>query len=96
MKRSQTEMFRYLCNILSEELHLTPPASAGLIRLAIKDQFGPFKPIEQLNFKDYKEICNNALKDRLVRIKVHNIEQIIERIVIQLVQNQSLIIMENV
>ncbi len=96
MKRSKTEMFRYLSNILSEELNLSPPASAGLIRLAVKDQFGPFKPIEQLNFKDYKTICNNALKERLIRIKVHNIDQIINRIFVQLVQNQSLIIMENV
>jgi hypothetical protein len=87
-------MFRYLTNILSEELQLTPPASAGLIRLAIKDQFGPFKPIEQLNLKDYKIICNNSLKERLQKIKVINAENIIERIEIQLIQNQSLIIIE--
>lgn len=89
-------MFRYLSNILSEELHLSLPASAGLIRLAIKDQFGPFKPIEHLNFKDYKIICNNSLKARLQKIKLINVEQIIERLEIKLVQNQSLIIMETV
>jgi hypothetical protein len=96
MKRSKTGMLRYLSNILSEELNLSLPASAGLIRLAIKDQFGPFKPIEQLNLKDYKTVCNDALKARLHKIDVHDFEQIIERILIKLVQNQSLIIMENV
>ncbi|MHA1931840.1 MAG: hypothetical protein ACW96X_04820 [Promethearchaeota archaeon] len=89
-------MIRYLGNILSEEVNLTPPASAGLIRLAIKDEFGPFKLIGHLDFKDYKKSCENALKDRLKKLGVENIDQIIERIIDELIQHQSLITMEQV
>ena len=90
------EMIKYLSIILSEEVNLTPSASGGLIRLAIKDEIGPFKPIKQLDLKDYKTSCENALKKRLQKLGVDNIDQIIKRIVNELIQNQSLIIMENV
>ncbi|MHA2182176.1 MAG: hypothetical protein ACXAAH_12220 [Promethearchaeota archaeon] len=90
------EMIKYLSIILSKEINLTPSASGGLIRLAIKDEIGPFKPIQQLELKDYKASCENALKHRLKKLKVNNIDQIIERIVNDLIQNQSLITMEKV
>ena len=90
------EMIKYLSLILSEEISLSPSASGGLIRLAIKDEVGPFKPIKQLDLKDYRNSCANALKERLQKLSVDNIDQIIERIVNELIQNQSLITMENV
>ena len=90
------EMIKYLSIILSEEVNLSPSASGGLIRLAIKDEIGPFKPITQLDLNDYKNSCENALKHRLQKLSVDNIDQIIERLVNELIQNQSLITMENV
>ena len=90
------EMIKYLSIILSEEVNLSSAASGGLIRLAIKDEIGPFKPLKQLDLKDYKTSCENALKERLQKLSVENIDQIIERLVNELIQNQSLITMESV
>ncbi|MHA2338343.1 MAG: hypothetical protein ACXACX_13635 [Candidatus Hodarchaeales archaeon] len=90
------EMIKYLSIILSEEVKLSPSACGGLIRLAIKDEIGPFKPIRQLDLKDYKTSCANALKERLKKLSVDNIDQIIERLVNELIQNQSIITMEKV
>ncbi|MFX0024122.1 MAG: hypothetical protein ACFE9S_17475 [Candidatus Hermodarchaeota archaeon] len=90
------EMIKYLSIILSEQIDLSPSASAGLIRLAIKDTVGPFKPINQLNFKDYKISCEINLKKRLQKLNINNINQIIISILDELVQNQSLITMEKV
>jgi len=89
------EMIKYLSIILSEEVNLSP-ASGGLIRLAIKDEIGPFKPIKQLDLKDYRNSCENALKERLQKLGVNKIDKIIERILDELIQNQSLITMEKV
>jgi len=56
------KMIKYYSIILSEEMSLSSSASGGLIRLAIKDEIDPFKPTEQLDLKDYKSSCENALK----------------------------------
>jgi len=90
------EMIKYLSIILSEEVNLTTPASSGLIRLAIKDEIGPFKPIKQLNLEEYQKCLENALKERLKNLNVANIDQIIEKLVKELIQIQSLLTMENV
>jgi hypothetical protein len=90
------EMIKYLSIILSEQVNLSPSASAGLIRLAIKDEVGPFKPINQLKFKDYKNSCENRLRERLKKLDLENIDQIVRRLLNKLVQNQSLITMEKV
>lgn len=89
-------MIKYLSLFLSEEINLSPSASGGLIRLAIKDEVGPFKPLKQLDFRDYRNSCENALKERLQKLNVDNIDQIIERILNELIQIQSLITMEKV
>ena len=90
------EMIKYLSIILSEQVNLSPSACGGLIRLAVKDEIGPYKPTNQLNLEDYKKSCENALKHRLEKLGVDNIDQIITRIVNELIQNQSLITMETV
>lgn len=90
------EMIKYLGIILSEKIDLSPSASAGLIRLSIKDTVGPFKPIKRLKFKDYQLSCEIHLKNRLQKLNINNIDQIIKRILDELVQNQSLITMEKV
>jgi len=89
-------VIKYLSIVLSEEVNLSPSASGGLIRLAIKDEIGPFKPFKQLDLNDYKTSCENALKKRLQKLGVNDIDQIIKRIVNELIQNQSLITMEKV
>jgi len=88
------EMIKYLSIILAEEIKLSPSASSGLIRLAIKDEIGPFTPLHHLNLSDYKTSCENALRRRLSKLGVVNIDQIIKRLMIELIKNQSLATME--
>ncbi|MFX0030400.1 MAG: hypothetical protein ACFE8B_14405 [Candidatus Hermodarchaeota archaeon] len=90
------EMIKYLSILLSNEVNLSTSASGGLIRLAIKDETGPFKPLKQLDLKDYIDVCENALKERLKKLNVKRVDQIIERLVSELTKNQSLITMEKV
>ena len=90
------EMIKYLSTILSEQVNLSPSASGGLIRLAIKDEIGPFKPTKQLTLNDYQTSCENALRRRLSNLGVVNIDQIIKCLVIELIRNQSLATMEKI
>ncbi|MEJ2293907.1 MAG: hypothetical protein P8Y23_03995 [Candidatus Lokiarchaeota archaeon] len=47
----------------AERLYISPPAARGLLKLVIKDGFGPFKPLEQLTFNDYKGVLRNEVKN---------------------------------
>lgn len=90
------EMIRYLSIVLSEEINLSRAASGGLIRLAIKEEVGPYKPIEQLTLNDYLSICQNSLGKRLQRLGIAETSQIITYIKQEIIKNQSLATMEKV
>ena len=90
------EIINILGKSLANNLNISPPAARGLIKLSIKDEFGPFKPITQLNYEDFKLIINQSLKQRLINLKVVNIDLIIEIMLEVLKQNQSLITMAGI
>ena len=41
------EIYNYLGDILADKIKISPPAARGLIKLAIKDELGSFKPLIQ-------------------------------------------------
>jgi len=67
-----------------------------LIKLAIKDEIGPFKPIYQINFSELELTLQNSLKNRISKLEITNTNEIIEFILKELVENQSLITMSKV
>ncbi len=90
------EIINFLGEILSKKIGISPPAARGLIKLAIKDQIGPFSQIESLNFNSLKKVIENTLKDRLIKINVNNIPILIKELVEQLTKNQSLMVMDSI
>jgi hypothetical protein len=85
------EIIKILGKSLAENLQISSPAARGLIKLSIKDEFGPFNPISQLNYENFKSIINHSLRKRLINLKVPNYKTIIDIMLEVLKQNQSVI-----
>jgi hypothetical protein len=90
------EIYKFLGDLLSERINISPPAARGLLRLSIKDEFGPFKPIEQLDYEDLLSVILNSLPIRLKKLEVKSIEKLISFLAEELTKNQSLITMSSV
>jgi hypothetical protein len=86
----------YLGDLLSEKIGISTSASRGLIKLSIKEEFGPFKPISDIGLKDYQDVINNSLKLRLQNLKISNFEEIVNLLLKELITHQSLVTMEKV
>ena len=90
------EIIKYLAFVLSNEIDISQTATNGLIKLAIKDQLGPFFPLNKINYENLKLTIEQSLKSRLIKLKVQNIEKIIRLLIIELTNNQSLITLSNI
>lgn len=90
------QIINHLAEFLSKKIQISATASRGLIKLAIKDEIGPFVPFNQITLKDYQVIIRNSLKKRLQRLNVENFEEIIELLVNELITHQSLVLMEKI
>ncbi|TFG27035.1 MAG: hypothetical protein EU532_08385 [Promethearchaeota archaeon] len=62
-----------------------------MIKLAIKDEFGPFKPLNQLDYLDFKKVFLNSFQNRLVKLEVKDVKGMVDFLVLELTTNQSLI-----
>lgn len=85
------EVIYILAEKLSQKIHISPPASRGLLKLAIKDEVGPFKPLNQLDYDDFKNSIEKALRMRLDKLNIKNPHEIIKYLIIELRSIQSLI-----
>ena len=90
------QIINQLAEILSEKVGISALASRGLIKLAIKEEFGPFKPSNQIGLRDFICLIQNSLKLRLQKLNVENLEEIINYLLDELVNHQSLITMERI
>ncbi|MFW9936737.1 MAG: hypothetical protein ACFFD5_03765 [Candidatus Thorarchaeota archaeon] len=90
------EIINILGNGLANKISISPPAARGLIKLSIKDEIGPFKPLELINYDDLKSTIQNSLKARLKNLQIFNTEMIISDLMDILNKNQSLITMAGV
>ncbi len=90
------QIIYYLGYILSERIGISVAASRGLIKLAIKDQFGPFKKLETLGVRDFQNFINNALKKRLQNLSITNYQEIVQYLLDEVLKNQSIITMEKI
>ena len=85
------EIINFLAEILAFEIAISPAAARGLIKLAFKDKFGPFKDINEIDLQDLKNVVMDSLKARLVELNIKNVEEIINKLGNELILNQSLI-----
>ncbi|MBD3341069.1 MAG: hypothetical protein GF353_18325 [Candidatus Lokiarchaeota archaeon] len=85
------EIIKYLGERMAQKIEISPPAARGLLKLAIKDEMGPFTPLNQVNFNDLKKVIQNSLFNRLDGLKVNNLKEIVKDLLEELTQNQSLI-----
>lgn len=84
-----------LINILGESLagqtKLGSMPSKGFIRLAIKDDFGD----KNIDIKDLKYMLKNGLKNRLIKLKVPNYDDVLLHLEHTLMENQSVLTLSN-
>ncbi len=85
------EIINILGDALAKKIGLSTPASRGLIKLAIMDEHGPFKSIDTLNFDDFALVIKNSLHERLSNLEIQNLDNIIKKLHLTLIKNQSLI-----
>ena len=81
---------------MANHINISPPAARGLLRLAIKDQVGPFKLMNEIFYKDLKITINNSLKYRLEHLDLPNVDDIVKNLLDSLSRNQSLMTMGKV
>ena len=85
------EVINILAEKLSQKINISPPAARGLLKLAIKEEVGPFKPLNQLDYDDFKNSIEKALRIRLDKLNIENPHEIIVYLITELRSIQSLI-----
>ena len=90
------EIISYLGEYISNSINISSPAARGLLKLALKEELGPFKPLEQINYRGFKLTIENSLKKRLLKLDLKQTDVIIEILLDKLVKFQSLISMSNI
>ena len=90
------EIINIIGAFLAQRVNLSPPAGRGLLKLAIKDELGPFKPYDILEYEDLKNVISKSLKQRLENLEIYGADSIIKELVNILNKNQSLLTMSKV
>lgn len=91
------EIIKFLAEYLSIKLNFSPAATRGLLKLAIQDELGPLKQVEEINFKELKLVIKNSLQKRLEKLQseqkiiIQDISLVVNDTLHQLIEGQSLI-----
>lgn len=85
-------MIKFLGEKLAQKIDKKVMPSTGFIRLAIRDDYGTSK---DLSIQNIKHSLENGLKERLKKINIQNIDEIISYLVRILLENQALLSMTN-
>lgn len=93
---SKIQIIFFLGELLSKEIGISEAASRGLIKLAIKEELGPYQELNTIDLRDYQKIIQNSLKNRLLKLNIENFKQIIDVLLKEILENQSLITMEKI
>lgn len=70
--------------------------TAGLMRLAVKDTFSNKEDHTDLSFKEVKQVFIKGLKERLEKLSIKNVDEIVEEMISELKKHQSLFTMARV
>jgi hypothetical protein len=90
------QIIYYLGELISEKIGISPSASRGLLKLSIKDEFGPYESLESLGLTHYQKVIQNSLKKRFIDLKVENFEKLVNLLLDELMKHQSLLTMEKI
>ena len=90
------DIISFLGERLSGKIKKAVMPTTGFIRLSIKDEFGSDVNTKKLTYKDFKQVIQNSLKQRLKNIKVANLDTVIQEMLTDLQDNQSLLTMMTV
>ena len=90
------DIIKHLGGRLADLINISAPAARGLIKLAIKDEVGPFKPLNQITFNEFKNTIENSLRKRLINLEISTFELIVQYLLRELTDYQSLITMGGV
>ena len=82
--------------ILSKKIDKSLIPTAGLMRLAVKDTFPNKMDHTDLSFKEVKQVFSMGLKQRLEKLLIKNVEDIIKEMISELKKHQSLFTMARV
>ena len=92
----EVDIIYYLGNVLASRINISPTASRGLLKLSVKDELGPFTKFELVKFDNLKNVVNNSLRARLTKLNILDLDDVIQNLLKELTDNQSLITMANV
>ncbi|MBN1800244.1 MAG: hypothetical protein JW891_01985 [Candidatus Lokiarchaeota archaeon] len=90
------EIINYLGIHLAQLVQISPLAARGLIKLAIKDELGPYFQFDKIKFQELKLTISNSLKIRIQKLKNIETDKVIKKLEEELIENQSLITMSKV
>jgi len=90
------EIIKVLGLFLSNQVKISPTAARGLIKLAIKDEIGPFTDFSKITYVNLQNVIENSLRKRLTHFKIQDIDTLIEQLSEELKKNQSLITLANI
>jgi hypothetical protein len=90
------QIINHLAEVLSSKINISATASRGLIKLAIKDEIGPFEPLNKIGLKEYQATIQNSLRKRFQKLNLENFEELVGLLLNELVSHQSLILMEKI
>ena len=90
------QIIYYLGELISKRIGISQSASRGLLKLSIKDEFGPYESIESLRLTHYQKVIQNSLKKRFIDLKVENFENLVNLLLDELMKHQSLLTMEKI
>jgi hypothetical protein len=90
------EIIKILAKKLGKKIGISPPAARGLLKLAIKDELGSFINYNNLKYEQYESIIENSLRERLKKLDIKNIDEIVNYLLEKKKEYQSLITMERV
>ncbi len=82
------ENIDYLGKRLSEKSNISKLDAIRLIKLSIRDEFGSFKPLNEINLDDLKIVIQNSLVFRLNDFGVSNPGDILDYLLKEIITNQ--------
>jgi len=82
-----TNIIHFFGEKLADKIERAALPCQGLLRLAIQDkQFDPNK----LTFENMQHVFNTSLKERLKRFRIQNIDTVVSKMNVELIDNQSI------
>ncbi|MFX0101713.1 MAG: hypothetical protein ACFFCS_19265 [Candidatus Hodarchaeota archaeon] len=87
-------LISFIGGLLAKKINKPVEPSRGLIQLAFND--AKESKMEHITFPVVKKIFENELKNRLISIKIPNVQVVVKDMVSELAEHQSLLMMMNI